>query len=138
MIATDTLSRNLDHGCATWIDVTGTTYDLPSVKPSNGFYQQRSQSMSWLEAATPYLETGDAIILGRPSTGTGRDAITYWTNATNTTTSSGYALYDRTCPNLPQYRTKPYLAWSMSNTEGVRRRIGEGHQPLPLDRQRPP
>ena len=131
LIATDTLSRNLEHGCATWIDVTGTTYDLPGVKPSHGFYQERRTSGSWQDAVNPYLETGEAIILGRPSTGIHPDVLTYWTNATNTTTSGRYTLHDRTCANLPAYRTQAALAWSMSTTEGVDAALAKVTTPCP-------
>lgn len=131
LIATDTLSRNLEQGCATWIDVTGTTYDLPGVKPSHGFYQERRTSGSWQDAVNPYLETSEAIILGRPSTGIHPDVLTYWTNATNTTTSGRYTLYDRTCANLPAYRTQAALAWSMSTTEGVDAALAKVTTPCP-------
>ncbi len=89
LIATDTLSRNLGHGCATWNDVTGTTYDLPDVKPSHGFYQERRTSGSWQDTVNPYLETGEAMILGRPSTGIHPGVLTYWTNATTPRPAAG-------------------------------------------------
>lgn len=132
LIATDTLSRNLEHGCATWIDVTGTTYDLPSVKPRRGVeYYGRQTNGSWGDAINPYLETGDAIILGRSSTGIHPDVVIYWTNATNTTTSGRYTLYDRTCADQPAYRTQAALAWSMSHLGSVDAALAQVTSPCP-------
>ena len=63
--------------------------------------------------------------------------VTYWTNATNTTTSSGYALYDRTCTTCRN--TEPSIPRLVHEQHGgPRRRLGQGHQPLPLDSQPPP
>ncbi|MBT9254430.1 DUF2029 domain-containing protein [Phycicoccus sp. KQZ13P-1] len=131
LIATDTLSRNLELGCTTWIDVTGTTYDLPGVRPSRGFYQERRTNGSWHDAVNPYLETGDGMILGRPSTGIHPDVLTYWANATNTTSSSRYTLYDRTCADQPTYRTRAWLTWAMSTTEGVDAALAKVTSPCP-------
>ncbi len=78
LIASNTLTRNLDSGCLTWIDVTGTTYDAAGVRASNGFSQTRRQNADWIDLLNAYLESGAAVVHGRPSTGIHPDAVHYW------------------------------------------------------------
>jgi len=65
------LSRDLGHGCANWIDVSGRTYGADRA----GRDASRRANARWQRDLLSYLRSGQAIILVRPRA-TGVDAST--------------------------------------------------------------
>lgn len=118
LIASNTLSRNLKSGCLTWIDVTGVTYDASTVRSSNGFSQPRKQNAAWGDLLDPYLESGAAVVHGRPSTGIHPDAIQYWRTAAAVSMSDeGYTLNVWNRPD--DQRPPTWREWSENLTGPV-------------------
>jgi alpha-1,2-mannosyltransferase len=68
LIELDALSRDLAHGCANWVDVTGRTYDVdaPARASPRG---SRATNMRWQRDLRSYLFSGDAVIVIRRATG---------------------------------------------------------------------
>ena len=71
LIGLRVLSRDLGHGCANWIDVSGRTYGVDRA----GRNVPRRANARWQRDLLAYLRSGQAIILVRP-TATGVDAST--------------------------------------------------------------
>ncbi|HEY8317229.1 MAG TPA: hypothetical protein VIG76_00205 [Amnibacterium sp.] len=68
VIALDTLSRDLSHGCAFRPDVTGYTYDRDRFRV-NGVEVSRPDNPRWQRDVLQYLRSGEATFVFRPLTG---------------------------------------------------------------------
>ena len=85
LIEMDTLTRDLDRGCANLVDVTGLRYDLWR---RDGYGGSRAVDAAWNRAMVGYLRSGNALIFMRSPTSL------LLTPATQATVESGGLIAD--------------------------------------------
>ncbi|WP_207021707.1 glycosyltransferase 87 family protein [Phycicoccus sp. DTK01] len=128
LIVTDTLSRNLRTGCPTWIDVTGTAYDIEGIRPADGEYVARGRNGYWRYGIVgPYLEGSEAFVLGRPSTGVDPDQLRYWERAAETTRSGAHTLFETTCHRRQDTTIVPFIRWVNEHRGDEEAALGRVH-----------
>jgi alpha-1,2-mannosyltransferase len=109
LIELDALSRDLAHGCANWVDVTGRTYNVD--RPTDGKRVSRARNARWQVDLRRYLLSGNAVILVRTRSGTGPSAATLRIIAGHhvIATAGGYTVYRTSDAVLPSPETAPVV-----------------------------
>ena len=65
LVLAGVLTRNLDRGCPTRIDVSGVTYNVDAVRGADGHNLPRVRDPLWQKDIIAYLESGQAAIVTR-------------------------------------------------------------------------